>query len=137
MKTRFKASPALALLVSLAFFGLVSEAMGYESKSSWENMVQVEVKPVQLTAGKPVSFLISMNTHSVDLSQDLTAVATLKDDQGREYKPLTWQGSSPGGHHRSGTLAFPALAGNAKSVTLIIRQIADVPERSFQWQLEK
>jgi hypothetical protein len=137
MKTRFSASPALALLVSLALLGLVSEAMGYESKSSWENMVQVEVKPVQLTAGKPASFEVSMNTHSVDLSQDLTAVATLKDDQGREYKPWNWQGSSPGGHHRSGTLAFPALAVNAKSVTLIIRKIADVPERSFQWQLEK
>jgi hypothetical protein len=137
MKRRFKASPALILLVSLALFGLVPEAMGYESKSSWENMVQVEVIPVQLTAGKPASFEVSMNTHSVDLSQDLTAVATLKDDQGREYKPLNWQGSPPGGHHRSGTLAFPALAGNAKSVTLIIRKIADVPERSLQWQLEK
>ena len=137
MKARFSASPALALLVSLALVGPVSQAVAYESKSSGENGVQVEVKPVELTAGKPASFEVSMNTHSGDLSQDLTAVATLKDNQGREYKPLNWRGSSPGGHHRRGTLEFPALAVSAKSVTLTIRKIAEVPERPFQWQLEK
>jgi hypothetical protein len=126
----------LALLVSLALFGLASKASAYETKSSKANRVQVEVKPVQLATGKPANFEVRMNTHSVGLDQDLTAVSVLKDDHGREYQPAKWQGSPPGGHHRSGVLAFPPLEGNPKSVTLIIRTIADVTERSFKWQVK-
>jgi hypothetical protein len=40
----------LALLVSLALFGLASNASAYETKSSKANRVQVDVKPVQLRA---------------------------------------------------------------------------------------
>jgi hypothetical protein len=80
---------------------------------------------------------VSMNTHSVDLSADLTVVSTLMDAQGKEYRPVSWEGDGPGGHHRSGVLEFPALEGTAKSVTLVIRDIAKVPERVFQWDLEK
>jgi hypothetical protein len=94
----------LALLVFLALFGLASEAMAYKAKSSKKSGVQVEVKPVQLVPGRPANFEIRMNTHSVPLDQDMTAVCTLIDDQGRKYKPLKWQGSPPGGHHRSGVL---------------------------------
>jgi len=126
----------LALLVSLALFGLASEASAYKTKSSSKSGVQVEVKPVQLAKGKPANFEVRMTTHSVELDQDLTAVCSLKDDQGREYKPLKWKGSPPGGHHRSGVLAFPPLEGNPKSVTLIIRTIANVPERIFAWQVK-
>jgi hypothetical protein len=121
----------LALLVSLALFGLASNASAYEA-----NRVQVDVKPVQLATGKPANFEVRMSTHSVELDQDLTAVCSLRDDQGREYKPLKWKGSPPGGHHRSGVLAFPPLEGNPKSVTLIIRTIASVPQRTFAWQVK-
>ena len=126
----------LALLVSLALFGLASEAMAYKMKSSKKSGVRVEVKPVQLVPGRQANFEVRMNTHSVPLDQDMTAVCTLIDDQGREYKPLKWKGSPPGGHHRSGVLAFPPLEGNTKSVTLIIRNIANVPERTFGWQVK-
>jgi hypothetical protein len=126
----------LALLVFLALFGLASEAMAYKTKSSKKSGVRVDVKPVQLATGKPANFEVRMSTHSVELDQDLTAVCSLRDDQGREYKPLKWKGSPPGGHHRSGVLAFPPLEGNPKSVTLIMRSIANVPERTFGWQVK-
>ena len=77
-----------------------------------------------------------MNSHSGDLSQDIVAVSTLKDNQGREYRPTNWQGSPPGGHHRKGVLEFPALDGAPVSITLVIRQIANVPERIFVWTVE-
>src|SRR3990172_6475879 len=52
-------------------------------------------------------FAVGMDTHSVDLDAiDLSKQSVLHDDSGKEYKPVSWQ-SAPGGHHRSGTLAFP------------------------------
>jgi hypothetical protein len=78
-----------------------------------------------------------MSTHSVDLGEDMAVVSTLRDDQGREYRPVSWNGDGPGGHHRSGVLEFPALEGSPKSVTLVIRDIAKVPERVFGWDLEQ
>jgi hypothetical protein len=78
-----------------------------------------------------------MNTHTVDLVEDMTAVCTLKDDQGREYHPVSWNGAPPGGHHRKGVLEFPALDGSTKSVTLVIRNVGGVPERAFEWKVER
>jgi len=77
-----------------------------------------------------------MNTHFVDLSQDMVSVSTLEDDRGRSYQPVAWEGSGPGGHHRKGVLEFPEIDGSAKSVKLIIREVADVPERTFEWKIE-
>jgi hypothetical protein len=121
----------------LVVFSVVSNVNAYRSIASRSNGVTVDVKPMQFAAGKPAKFEVSMNTHSVDLSADLTAVSTLTDDQGKEYRPVGWEGDGPGGHHRSGVLEFPALEGTPKSVTLVIKDIASVPERVFQWELEE
>jgi hypothetical protein len=121
----------------LAVFSVVSDANAFRSIASRSNGVTVDVKPMQFAAGKPAKFEVSMNTHSVDLGVDLIAVSTLTDDQGKEYRPVNWDGTGPGGHHRSGVLEFPALEGTPKSVTLVIRDIARVPERIFQWDLEE
>ena len=125
-----------AALIMIMGIGTAVEAKAFERKSNKENMVWVDVVPVQLESGKSVKFEIRMNTHSGDLSQDLVSVSTLKDDNGREYRPVEWQGSPPGGHHRKGVLQFPMLNGNTKSVTLVIRNVAHVPERIFNWTLE-
>ena len=114
-----------------------ADASAYEMKSNSEKRVRVDVRPVQLAAGQPVKFEVRMNTHSADLAQDMVAVSTLKDNSGREYKPTAWQGSPPGGHHRKGVLEFPDLAENSESITLIIRGIDNVPERTFNWRISK
>jgi hypothetical protein len=41
-----------------------------------------------------------------------------------------------GGHHRRGTLFFPALKASVRSVTLIIRDVAKVQERTFSWKVQ-
>lgn len=131
---------SLLLLLFLAtlttLLGLASDASAYETKSNRENSVNVKVRPVKLAPGEPAKFEVRMNTHSVDLGQDMVAVTICRDDQGREYLPVSWQGSPPGGHHRQGILEFPALEGNPNGVTLIIKNIANVPERTFEWKLE-
>jgi hypothetical protein len=84
-----------------------------------------------------VGVYLGMNTHSEELSQDLLAVVTLKDNKGREYQATNWKGSPPGGHHLSGVLEFPALDGNPESITLVIRLIADGPDRTFKWPVKR
>ena len=133
---RIGLSQVLTAVIAIAGIAIALEANAYERISNRENSVRVDVVPVQLESGKSAKFEIRMNTHSGDLSQDLVSVSTLKDDNGREYRPVDWQGASPGGHHPTGVLEFPALNGNTKSVTLVIRDVADVPERIFKWNLK-
>ncbi len=112
-----------------------SSGPGFETQSSNGGSVTVDVKPTALTVGEPVSFDIAMNTHSVDLSDDMAKISVLRDDTGKEYAPTSWEGGGAGGHHRSGTLLFPALTSKPKSVELVIKGLAKVPERVFKWDL--
>jgi hypothetical protein len=92
-------------------------------------------------AAGPV-FDVVLDTHAVDLDgYDLTRLATLRTDDGREAAPASWEAPA-GGHHRSGKLVFPAatpdgkaLLTGARGVELLIRDVAGVPERSFRWTL--
>lgn len=105
-----------------------------------QGAVTVEVIPLNLdTPGDTLDFEVAMNTHSVDLSMDLAALATLEADTGLSVVPATWDGPR-GGHHVSGTLSFPAsvdgepLLEGARKLTLTIRDV-DAPERVFVWEL--
>ena len=84
-------------------------------------------------------FQVAMDTHSVDLdSLDLARLATLKTPAG-ELSPSGWD-APKGGHHRAGTLTFAATTADGRPtigagpIELLIRDVAGVPERSFQWQ---
>ncbi|UCD81513.1 MAG: hypothetical protein JSW26_08855 [Desulfobacterales bacterium] len=132
-----KISALKVLVIAALALGLAIDAGAYEMKSNNDNRVRVDVQPVQLTPGQPMKFEVRMNTHSADLGQDMAAVSTLKDNNGREYKATAWQGSPPGGHHRKGVLEFPNLTDNTESITLVIRDIDNVPERIFNWGIAK
>jgi hypothetical protein len=134
---RFKVYHLVSILIVLFLANLAIDAAAYKTKSNKQNSVRVDVRPVQLLPGKPAKFEIRMNTHSEDLSQDLVAACTLKDNSGREYHPTSWDGSPPGGHHRSGVLEFSELGEGAESITLVIREVANVPERIFNWSIER
>ena len=126
----------IAALVIVAV-GLAIDAGAYEMRSNRENSVRVDVKPVQLVPGQPARFEVRMNTHSEPLEEDMVAVSSLKDNTGRVYQATAWQGSEPGGHHRKGVLEFPSLENNTESITLIIRKVAKIPERTFEWSVER
>ncbi len=136
----------LALILAVSVFGLSlgaataapnvqPSASAFETKSSSGGSVTVDVKPTALQVGQPIVFDIALNTHSVDLSDDLTKIAILRDDTGGEYKPTAWEGAGPGGHHREGALKFAALTRKPKYVELVIKGLATVPERVFRWDL--
>lgn len=132
----FGLAHVLPVFTLFAVFGLDFDANAYTSITSRENQVTVEVEPVQLAPGQAAKFEVSMNTHTVSLGHDMVVVSTLTDDQGREYRPMNWQGSGPSGHHRSGVLEFPTLDGNPESVTLVIKDISNVV-RTFKWKVER
>jgi hypothetical protein len=86
-------------------------------------------------------FDVAVDTHSVDLDgYDLTKLAVLRNDRGKEVRPSGWD-APKGGHHREGTLAFPekapdgspVIGSDTRRIELIIRDVAGVPERKFEW----
>jgi len=86
-----------------------------------------------------VVFQVAMDTHNVDLdSLDLARLATLKTPAG-EPSPTSWD-APKGGHHRAGILTFAATTADGRPtigagpIELLIRDVAGVSERSFQWQ---
>jgi hypothetical protein len=91
-------------------------------------------------AAGPV-FDVAMDTHSVDLDgYDLRSLAELGLQDGTSVKPQSWD-ALKGGHHRSGTLTFPAtrqdgsplIRPGSGSLTLVLRGIGGVSERTFDW----
>lgn len=107
----------------------------WETQTDAEGEVTIEVTPRDLSIGAAEwKFDIVMNTHSVELDQEMTEVAALFDDQGREYKPIAWEGAPSGGHHREGTLAFEAISPAPKSIQLIIKNVG-APTRALSWDI--
>lgn len=103
---------------------------------------QVTLKATWQGAAEGPVFDIVMDTHSVNLDGvDLQQLAVLRVDEGPELKPLKWD-APKGGHHRTGTLTFPAgrpdgspvIGPQARVVQLVIRKVAGVPERVLEWQ---
>ena len=108
----------------------------WESKTDDQASVTVTVTPTLLSAeSREWKFDVIMDTHSVELDQDMTKVAILTDDSGKEYGPVRWEGAPAGGHHREGVLIFSPITLTPKSVELKITGVADTL-RTFNWQLK-
>ena len=103
---------------------------------------QVKIAVTWQSVGGSPTFAVAMDTHVGDLDgYDLRELALLRSDR-TEVRPSTWD-APKGGHHRSGTLSFPATAPDGspligpttRTVEFVIRGVAGVPERVFQWTL--
>lgn len=87
-----------------------------EAKTSSDGWAEVEVLPLTL-ASSEWSFDVALNVHQ-EISVDLTKAATLADDRGDTLTPLRWEEPNPGGHHRKGTLVFPAPSSTPNRITI-------------------
>jgi hypothetical protein len=82
---------------------------------------------------------VQFTTHSGDLSRlDMTALSAIRV-AGQQYAPQAWESISDDSHHRQGVLVFTREAPDGASldagtVELVMKGIADVPERLFRWQ---
>ena len=89
--------------------------------------VTVQVKPLNISkASKIWVFEVDLETHTVELNQDLVKNSVIIDDQGKRYYPVVWEGDPPGGHHRKGILKFGAISPASEVILLKIKQIADI-----------
>jgi hypothetical protein len=142
MKDALKTMTAVSvvILVLLALFlimddGNVTYAEGLKTLEDNRNSVSVEATPLAFESDGKISFEIKLNTHSVELYHDMDEISILEDSLGNTYKATKWDGSPPGGHHRSGTLTFPPIEQSTTNIKLTIPDINGV-DRVFTWNLE-
>ena len=107
-------------------------AMNLPGRVDSQSGITFEVNPVEFSLANPLQFEIKIDTHSGSLDFDLTKISILEDDNGNQYQPLNWQGST-GAHHLEGILIFPQLANQPKSIKLIIK---DTLPRTFEWEIK-
>jgi hypothetical protein len=100
-----------------------------------------EVTPLNLEPSvDTIEFNVLLTTHSVDLSMDLAATATLSTDTGIRVNSTLWD-APRGGHHVEGKLIFPAtyegksILEGATKLTLTIVDV-DASTRVFEWELK-
>ncbi len=113
-----------------------AQTFGPAAQTSNEGQVEVTVTPGDLSGNaKTWDFTVSLNTHSVELAEDLAQSAVLDDGQGNWIKPIVWNGDPPGGHHREGVLSFEPVSPRPSTIKLEIRGVGGVEVRTFEWQL--
>lgn len=104
-----------------------------------QGSVEIAVTPLgeQSAQSGRLIFEVAMNTHSVDLSMDLTHLATLETDTGLFMTAVSWSGGS--GHHVVGLLEFELPTGDeairlaeAQVWRLTVRNV-DAELRVFEW----
>lgn len=135
-----KIAAVIGVVIIILAFILVKPPQIQEEKginlaalSDDQNAVTFDVDPLPFTAADPVKFDVSINTHSVALNFAPDEISTLLAD-GKELKAISWEGSGPGGHHRSGTLTFPPLGTVPKNLKLVMKS-ATGADSIFEWNL--
>lgn len=107
---------------------------GVSSLQTQEKEIQgVGVLVTPTVQNKEVIFDISMQSHTVELAEDLMQISELKDQSGKVYKALAWEGAPAGGHHRAGLLKF-ILDSKPREITLTIRQFR-AEDLIFSWEV--
>ena len=106
------------------------------TRSSSDQGVTVKVSPKLIgSTDKLWEFVVVLDSHSAELSDDLTQSASLTTSDGRTLKPVSWTGAPAGGHHREGVLAFEVPAPRPGSIELRIARQGESAARTFRWQL--
>lgn len=126
----FFAAPALIVADN-------TQAIELAPQMSNENGVKLTAS-LENTSGdkKTWDFSLALETHVHALSENLEQVSVLVAD-GRQYQPLAWEGSPPGGHHRKGILRFKAVAPLPGAVELRIQLSGEAAPRRFNWRLKQ
>lgn len=117
----------------------VAESGNVQASDGGGVQVQVTFDPQSVGQSQTISFLVTMNTHSVELSAyDLTKLSRVILDQGATLGEVAWQPKGEGsGHHLEGTLTVQdptGLARTARKVALEIKGLPGPEVRLFEWK---
>ena len=81
-------------------------------------------------------FQVVLDTHSVNLDgYDLKTITVLRDDTGKSYFPAEVENKGSG-HHREVTVIFPKVSSEAKRLEVVIKDVAGMKERTFNWDVQ-
>lgn len=132
MKRVFAAIAVLAGLLSAT--GVLAQL---ESRTSTAEGVTVKVTPRVVSPDAAAwEFAVVLDTHTKDLSDDLSKTAAMVGANGVRRSPTSWVGAGPGGHHREGVLRFEAIKPRPAAIELQIRRTGEGAPRSFRWDLK-
>lgn len=104
----------------------------FEPRVNEAGGITVSVTPRMLEASW--DFEITLDTHSGELTHDITALSVLRDEKGNMYKPISWEGNPSSGHHREGILRFHPINPTPQTITLEIRDVG-TKLREFRWEI--
>ena len=118
------------------YSGATSEqpASAFQQQTNSEGTAEVVAQPLDL-GSSTWTFDFGINTHMGSLDMDILKVVTLTDDRGNTIAPVAWNGPGTGGHHRNGTLTFPAPSSTPKTITFTVSNVGGVAARTFSWDL--
>lgn len=137
MSRRNLIAPALAAVIvcTSLLADAASVAPGQAAaQTSSQSGVKITVEPKGFPRdAKTWDFAVTLETHTEDLDDDLLQSTTLLAD-GTRHRPLGWEGSAPGGHHRKGVLRFAAVTPLPQVVELQTRREGEPTPRIFRWQ---
>ena len=107
-----------------------------QAQTNEDGSVSIAVTPGGIPSASSWNFKLALDTHMGELNNDLTKLGVMVVD-GKEYKPVAWNVQDRGmmGHHVRGTLEFKAASAKPAKITLKIRNIGGINERSFVWNL--
>lgn len=140
MRQRLLRQLSISFLAAAVALSVCTEAQPktLSSQQSDAGHVMVTVTPVMVSETADTwRFDVRLNTHVAPITQDIAAVSVLDDGDGHSERPSAWEGDPPGGHHRKGTLVFRPFSPMPGSITLHIREVGDVPDRSFTWNMKR
>lgn len=125
----------LFLALALAVLIATDAAAQLAVKKSHVKGVTVSVLPLNIGQDQQTwDFAVMVDGHFRVLSDDLTGKAVLRDDRGREYGALAWEGGAPS-RHLAGVLKFRAIDPMPKAIELRIMRPEEGRPRAFRWRL--
>lgn len=115
----------------------INTTQKWESQTYDQSEIKITVTPIDISPeSKEWKFNVSIDSNSVELSQDATKVAILLDDSGKEYMSLRWESISTYSNHREGVLIFPPITPYPQHLKLIMNDINGI-QKLFTWILEE
>ena len=129
---RFAALLAVPLVA--ASVAACTPELGPSTSSTQGVTVKVVPKTIAPDAAR-WEFVVVLDTHTKSLDENLLRAAVLLDAQGVAHAPIAWEGTPPGGRHRSGVLRFKPLTPMPKVLELRIERPGESGPRVFQWKL--
>ncbi|MGH7410013.1 MAG: hypothetical protein ACREJ6_02975 [Candidatus Methylomirabilis sp.] len=127
----------MALVVLLAGGSAMAQAPAGEKQSVPGGGVTVDVTLLNEGPGGGPTFKVVLDTHSVNLdAYKFEEIVRLRDGRGGGLAPTAVEGAEGSGHHREATVRFAWPDPKPKSLELVVKGVAGVPERAFQWALE-